>query len=843
MKNNFRTGLFFVFIFFLTGSYSFCQPNPVMNSSGLKLALDKLNVLGSVLYIAAHPDDENNALLAYLAKDRKLRTGYLSLTRGDGGQNLVGTEQGDMLGVLRTQELLAARRIDGAEQFFSRAIDFGFSKSAKETLDFWGKEKILSDIVWIIRKFRPDVIITRFQGTKEDGHGNHTASEILAAEAFKISGDSTKFPEQLEPKAHQPLAEKYVKPWQAKRIVWNAWLPILKRHNTDLSKLVKINVGAYNPMLGESYTEIAAKARSMHKSQGFGSRARLGNMPDYFVPINGKPAGHDIFEGINLTWSRVTGGKMIGALLKEADEKFNPSKPEEIIPVLLKAYKEMQNLKNNYWIPVKEKELLNVIRSCAGIWIESFADDYSAVPGEKVEINSHIINRSSFPFTLKKVEVTYQKNSKDENIKLTDNEMAEVKSEIEIPDDAEYSQPYWLRKPHGPGDYVVDDQTLIGKPENDPALTAVFYIEAGNEILKFNTPVIYRWTDPVNGEEFRDVVIVPPAAINIEDKVYLFPSDGERKINITLTANESNVSGMLKLNVPQGWEVAPSEQSFTLKNKNDELPLTFSVKPPKTASVAELSAEAVIGGRTIDVGMVSINHSYIPIQTLFPKAQTKLIRLDIKKVINNIGYIMGPGDKVPNNLTELGYNVTMLKPGNLATANLSKFDAIITGIRLYNTNPQMEFEQPELLNYVKDGGTLVVQYNKNFDLVTNNIGPYPFHISAERVTDETSKVTFTDPESSLLNYPNKITGKDFDGWIQERGVYFADTWDPEYKTVIECSDPGEQPLKGGIIYAHYGKGVFVYTGYDWFRELPAGVPGAYRIFVNLISAGKAAPAN
>ncbi len=828
MNLKIKAHLLKVFVFLIISSLSFAQSDQVMNSSNLKLSLDKLNVLGSVLYVAAHPDDENNALLAYFAKGKLLRTGYISLTRGDGGQNLVGTEQGDMLGVLRTQELLAARRIDGAQQFFSRAIDFGYSKSAKETLHFWGKKKILSDMVWVIRKFRPDIIITRFHGTKEDGHGNHIASEILAAEAFKISGDPTKFPEQL----------KYVKPWKAKRIVWNAWPPILERHKVDLSKLVKIDVGSYNPLLGESYTQIGAKARSMHKSQGFGSSPRLGDDINYFEPTDGPPAKKNLFEGINLTWSRISGGEKVGQLLKEADEKFDAENPSEIIPILLKAYNEIKSLKDNFWVPIKEKELLNVIRSCAGISIEATASDYSAAPGESVNITSDIINRSEYPFILKRIKTTYQKNQQNFDIKLTDNKPVSEKTSIQIPANAEYSQPYWLREPHGLGDYVVKDQRLIGKPENDPVLQTEFFVELDKTILKFSVPVYYRHTDPVKGEVDRNFVIVPPVAINIGNKDYLFPDSKSKTLNLTLIANTNNISGTLKFDIPSSWKIEPLQKIFHLKTKGDELSLNFVVYPSKTSSDVKLTAEAVMGNKVVKQGMVTIDHSYFPEQTLFPPSSARLIKLNIKKVINNIGYVMGPGDKIPGSLRELGYNVTMLSDKDIENGNLSKFDAIITGIRLYNTDKQMEYEQPKLLKYVKDGGTLVVQYNKNFGLVTDKIGPYPFHISRKRVTNELAKVTFLDPNSPLLNFPNKITEKDFNGWVQERGVYFPDKWDPKYKTVLACHDPGEEPLDGGLLYTKYGKGIFIYTGYDWFRELPAGVPGAFRFYVNLISAGK-----
>ncbi len=807
---------------------TFAQSGDVMNSSDLKLALDKLNVLGSVLYVAAHPDDENNALLAYFAKGKLLRTGYLSMTRGDGGQNLIGPEQGDLLGVIRTQELLAARRIDGAKQYFTRAIDFGFSKSGAETFRFWGKEKILSDVVWVIRKFKPDVIITRFQGTKADGHGNHTASEILAAEAFKLSGNPKAFPDQL----------KFVKPWQAKRIFWNAWYPLLEREHADLSKFIKVDVGVYNPLLGKSYPEIGAIARSMHKTQGFGSSPQFGELINYFTLTNGSPVKHGLFDGIDMTWNRIQGGEKVGQLLKEADDKFNPEHPSEILPLLLKAYKEMNQLKDNYWVLLKKKELVNVIRSCAGIYIQSNASDYSAVPGQTISVTSEIINRSNFPFTLKKIETTDQVNGNNVNKKLDKENLLKLNYEVKIPEDAKYSQPYWLVHKHGLGDYVVNNQQLIGKPQNDPPLKTTFIVSAGDQDLDFTIPVQHEWNDPVAGEKIRPFIIVPPVAINIESKNYIFPNDSSRKINLALTSNANNVSGMLKLNVTEGWKIEPAQQNFSIPQKGDVVPFSFTVTPPPTSSDVELKAQADVGNKVITQGMITISYSHIPTQVVFPPAEAKLLRLNIKKVVSNIGYIMGPGDDIPQCLEELGYKVTMLTNKDIENGNLSKYDAIITGVRVYNTKPEMVYEQPKLLNYVKNGGTLVVQYNKNFGLVTDKIGPYPFHISVHRITDETSKVKFIDPASPLLNFPNKITEKDFNGWIQERGIYFADKWDPHYKTVIECHDPGEDELPGGLIYTKYGKGVFIYSGYVWFRELPAGNPGAYRIFVNLLSAGK-----
>ncbi len=816
-----------VFTMLIVTSPIFSQPVTIKDASHLELELKKLNVLGSVLYVAAHPDDENNALLSYLASGKMVRTGYLSMTRGDGGQNLIGEEQGANLGVLRTQELLAARRIDGAEQFFTRAIDFGYSKSGEETMKIWNKQKILSDVVWVVRKFRPDVIITRFPGTGEGGHGNHTASQILAKEAFEIAGDSTAFPEQL----------KYVNPWKPKRIYWNAWLSIIEKRNEDVSKLLTVDLGKFNPLLGKTYNEVAAISRSMHKSQGFGSSPHRGENINYFEYTEGAKAHNTLFDGIDLSWNRIKNSTKVSEYISKAINQFDPENPAKIIPVLLDALKEMNKLHEDYWVPLKKKQLEDVIRNCAGMWIESIAEDYSVVPGHSLDITSSILNRSNFPFKLKSVQITYQKGSSIINKVLSDETPSDVKTKIIIPSSVEYTQPYWLKDKPNKGNYVVDNQRLIGKAENDPPLTADFILEAEGVELHYNIPVLYRWNDLVEGEKYRPIDIVPDIAVNIENKVYVFPNNDSKDVNITLRSNEDNAEGTLKLNLPESWESTPEKIDFNLNKKNDEKTFTFSVKPPEKYTESKLSADVLINNRKIDRGMITINYSHIPIQTLFPIAEAKIIRLNTKKVINNIGYIMGTGDYIPSDLKQLGYNVSLLSDKDLENDSLNQFDAIIIGIRAYNTREKLPYYHQKLMNYVKNGGTLVAQYNVTRGLYSDNIGPYPFEISHDRVTVEEAPVTFVDSTNQLLNYPNKITHKDFDNWVQERGLYFPNKWDSHYQTVIECNDPGEHSLSGGLLFTKYGKGDFIYTGYSFFRQLPAGNPGAFRLFVNLISAG------
>ena len=804
----------------------FAQPEKNLDAAELDLAIKKLNVLGSVLYIAAHPDDENTAALAYFESGKLLRTGYCAMNRGSGGQNLIGDEQSDELGVIRTQELLAARRIDGAEQFFTRAIDFGYSKNPQETFNIWDKQKILSDVVWIIRKFRPDVIITRFPGTGAGGHGHHTASALLAKEAFKLAGDPNSFPEQL----------KYVKTWQPKRLYYNVMPWLAEGKNKDTSKLIKIDLGAYNPLLGKSYTEIAAESRSMHKSQGFGVSARRGEQVNYFQYLKGDTAKTDLFEGIDLTWSRVKGSSRVSALLKEVEQNYNPEDPAASLPKLIEAYSELNKLHDDYWVPLKKKELVEIIRDAAGLWLEADAHDYLYVPGDSIGITASVVNRSGYPIRLKNIAVSYQTTPGDVSRILNKNEMLKFDETSVLPADVSITQPYWLMEPHGKGAYTVDDQQMIGQASNDPPLTAKFTITAGKTDLTLDVPVLYNWTDPVHGGEYRPIVIAPPVSINLSDEIFLFTGNSAKPVSVKLISNKDNAGGILRLQVPDGWKVEPESYEYSISRKGKEKDFTFNVSPPEGQTESTLQAVAEENGNVITRGVVTIDYPHIPIQTLFPPAQAKLLRLDIKKTINNIGYIMGSGDMIPEYLRQLGYSVKLLSDAELDTSDLSRFDAIVTGIRAYNTRERLVQNQTRLMNYVKNGGTMVVQYNTTANLEIDNIGPYPFSLSHDRITVEEAPITFVNPELPVLNYPNKITRDDFTGWVQERGLYFADKWDPGYQVVLSGNDPGEQPLAGGMLYANYGKGVYIYTGYSWFRQIPAGVPGAFRFFVNMISA-------
>jgi LmbE family N-acetylglucosaminyl deacetylase len=804
-------------------------------SSELKQAIDKLGIVGSALYIAAHPDDENTAMLAWLANERLLRTGYLSLTRGDGGQNLIGDEKGELLGVVRTQELLAARRIDGAEQFFTRALDFGYTKSAQETMRIWNREAVLADVVWVIRRFQPDVIITRFPSTGEGGHGQHTTSSILAEEAFRAAADPTRFPEQLQ----------HVTTWQPKRIFWNrfGWQR-LDPSSPELANDLRIDLGEYNPLIGRSYTEMAGESRSQHKSQGFGSPERRGSVINYYKQTQGDAARGDILEGVETGWSRYPGGETMGALFKRISSEFDPIDPQKSLPLLLQALDELDKLgageawapRMNPWIEVKRGELLEVIRACAGLSIDISAADSIVNPGAELPVAVSVVNRSDHPLFLAAVASPYANPGKAPGTALENNKPVRVEVSIKLPEDYPYSQPYWLRKPRTLGMFDVEDQKLIGRPENPPAVPITVSLQdRQNRVLVYTVPVVFRRTDPVRGEEVRAVDVVPEVVVNIEEPVIVFPDTKSKSIDVHLQSLGGTGEMKVRLSAPEGWRVSPETAAVTLKQKRDETDVVFALAPVNGARSGTVRAEVELpNGKKLGLAMASIDYPHIAAQRILWPSEAKLVRADIKRRGTRIGYIMGSGDDIPAALRQIGYEVAELDDEDLDRGDFARFDAVVAGVRAYNTRQRLRVAHEKLLEYVRNGGTYVIQYNTSDDLVTSSLGPHPFKITRDRVTVEEAPVTMS--AHPLLNTPNKITPADFEGWVQERGLYFTGEWDPKYETMLATHDPGESEKRGGQLFARHGKGVFLYTSYSWFRQLPAGVPGAYRLFANLVSA-------
>lgn len=845
---------------FLVCQTAFSQTSPPSDLGSIRQNLKKLNVLGSVLYIAAHPDDENTRLLGYLAQEKHYRTGYLSLTRGDGGQNLIGTEQGELLGLIRTQELLAARRTDGAEQFFSRANDFGFSKNPEETLKLWDKDKILGDMVWVIRNFRPDVMICRFPTTGEGGHGNHTASAILAQEAFSAAADPKRYPEQL----------KYVGVWQAKRLLWNTFN--FGNTNTTSPDQFKINVGGYNPILGKSYGEIAAESRSNHKTQGFGSAKQRGDAFEYFKTILGDAPKTDLMDGVDVSWNRIPFGTPIATQLATITKAFNDDAPEASVPALVKLLgdvdqtvatnktfqtvrlTEVANSSYDYWHKQKTKDLKDLIAQCAGLWFEAYSNDASYAVGDTTKITAQVINRSEADLILHRInsDASFRELTKatppDKNFNAFQLR-SDLKIEKSLPTDQlqtfnlkgiayEITQPYWLTVAHPIGAYIINDDTYVGNPENpfQPYIKFQFII-AGKQ-LDFTRPIQFKYVDPARGEIYQPLEVAPPVTANIAEKVYIYNNTQPQTVQVKLKSF-TNASGSISIKPVAGWKISPEKIDFSDKAKGDEWAVAFNVTPTSNKpNTSNLEVIATANGKAFSQGLLNIKYNHVPAITIFPPAQAKLVNIDLKTAGKKIGYIAGAGDLVPDALREVGYDVHQLTENEIINGDLSVYDAIVTGVRAYNVNERLAYEQPRLLEYVKNGGNLVVQYNNNNGLVTKQIGPYPFRVVNERVTEEDAKVTFTDPQNAILNYPNKITDADFNDWIQERGLYFVSSIDSQYSTPLQMNDTGMEPNKGALITTNFGKGRFVYTSLAFFRELPAGVPGAYRLFVNLLSKPK-----
>ena len=803
------------------------HPPAIKDAAGIRLALEKLNVVGSALFVAAHPDDENTALLAWLGNGRKVRAAYLSMTRGDGGQNLIGSDTGELLGVIRTQELLAARRIDGAEQFFTRALDFGFSKGPEETLRKWDREPILADVVWVIRRFRPDVVITRFgtaAGGGGGGHGHHTASAILAEEAFSAAADSTRFPEQL----------RWVRPWRAKRLVWNVARFGAAGPDTTPGRL-GVDIGEYNALLGRSYTELAGESRSMHKTQGFGAAERRGSLTNTFEHRAGERATRDLFDGVDLSWSRVRGGARLGAIFAQAAREFRPERPQAIVPLLLKAHGILVTLGDDPLVAVKRGELLDVIRSCTGLWLEATASRPWASPGGSIRVAASALNRSDVPMIFVAVSLRGAPGGQGLDRPLAFNVPVTDTLPFPVPPTMATNEPYWLTRRPLPGSFDVPDQALIGTPENPPSLEARFAIRLGMEPLEFIVPVVYRWVDPVAGERYRSFEIVPPVTMRFDRGAYLFADAAPRPIRVTVQSADARVEGVLTLKLPPGWTSTPASVPVRLPAGEVDTTLRFMVSPGSGPAAATVGAEFEMGGTRHDRRLVRLDYPHVPIQTLLPPAEARLVRTDLRGAGHAVGYLMGSGDQGPEALEQMGFDVALLDDDDVENSELARFDAIVAGVRAYNTRPRLRGLQRRLLDYVSAGGRLVVQYNTAEPALQNRLGPFPFQISRDRVTVEEAPVEMKAPDHPLLAGPNRIGPADFEGWVQERGLYFASPWDAGYDAVLSSHDPGEPGREGGLLYARHGKGDFIYTGYAFFRQLPAGVPGAWRLFANLVS--------
>jgi LmbE family N-acetylglucosaminyl deacetylase len=805
------------------------MPTPALSAGEILQELRSFREAGSVLYVAAHPDDENTRLIAYLARGRGYRTGYLSVTRGDGGQNLIGTELRDSLGLIRTQELLAARRVDGGQQFFTRANDFGFSKDYRETLSVWNRDQVLADMVRVIRTFQPDVLITRFSPEPSGTHGHHTASAILALEAFKLAADLAAYRDEL---GHLPT-------WQAKRVLWNTGPSGASRTGQNANPtVVRVEVGGFNPLLGESYGEIAARSRTMHKSQGFGSVGTRGTAYEHFQVLAGEPAAKDILDGVDTTWARFPGGGEIGSLAEGALKAFNPQEPSASVPALLEIRQRLASLPSSGVVADKRAQLDRILAACLGLHWETVVPQAEVVPGESLKLRHTLVARNNFP--IRWIASRYPGNKTEFAVgaDLSTNLPVNKETTQPLPPAAPLSQPYWLRGDGTTGMFAVADPSLIGRPENPPAFPVEHVLDVGGQTLVLADEPVQVIDDSVKGEIRRRLDVIPPVSLGFVQSLELFSPGTARKVAVELTAWRAGAAGTLRIEAPAGWQIEPASQAFALSGVGERTQMTFTVTPSSAAANAQLVAVAEMNGASHRNRRVDIRYDHIPPQLLQPPAEMKAVSLDLQIRGKTVGYLPGAGDLVAESLTRMGYSVTLLGGADLTVERLRAFDSVVLGVRAFNTRTDLVPQLPALFAYAEAGGTVIVQYNTTADLPAAKLAPYDLRISRDRVTDENAAVTLLAPDHPALTTPNRITPADFEGWVQERGLYFPNQWAEQFTPLISSADAGEKQLSGGLLVAKHGKGWFVYTGYSWFRQLPEGVPGAYRLFANLVSLGK-----
>lgn len=828
-----KTRLHLLFLCLISFGTLAAQQPKKPTSSEIYESIKKLNFLGSVLYVAAHPDDENTRLISYMSNEVKARTAYLSLTRGDGGQNLIGPELRELLGVIRTQELLAARGIDGGEQLFTRANDFGYSKHPDETLAIWNKDAVLSDVVLAIRKFKPDVIINRFDHRRAgQTHGHHTSSALLSMEAFDLANDSSSYSEQLSSTT----------PWQPKRLFYNtSWWRYGSQEEfdkIDKSNMVSVDIGVYYPLKGLSNNELASIASSQHLCQGFGRLTQRGTQEEYIEFLKGEPlnGSDNIFEGIDTSWNRIKGGQAIGTLLVDVENHFNFTNPSVHLPQLLKAYQLVSNIDDNHWKTIKTEELKAIIEACAGLYLEASAETHWATPKETIDLDIEVLNRSQQPIILRSISTSKDLDISKE-MTLDDNTKYNFREPITIPENQHPTTPYWLAEKGTLGMYKAESK-YIGLPETPRQFNVDFNLLINKVPITITKPVVYRYSQPDKGELYKPFEVIPEATASLTDKVYIFENDQQKDVEVIIKAGRANLEGSIEMAYPQGWQVYPKTQNVFIANKGDIQKVVFTIIPPKEQSEGLITPMVKIGNNTYTRELVEIDYDHIPFQTVLLPSESKIVRLDIQKRGENIGYIVGAGDVVPESLRQIGYKVFTLQPEDISAENLKQFDAVVVGIRAYNTVEALNFKQQILFDYVAQGGNMIVQYNTRHRVKVDRIAPYNLTLSRDRVTDENAPVTLLATDHEVLNFPNKITETDFEGWTQERGLYFPSEWSSEFTPILSMNDKGESPKTGSLLVAKHGKGYYSYTGLSFFREFPAGVSGAYRLFANMLSLGK-----
>ena len=787
-------------------------------------------MLGNALYVAAHPDDENTRLITYLSNAELINTAYLSLTRGDGGQNSIGSEQSELLGIIRTQELLSARRVDGGTQFFTRVMDFGYSKSAGETLKIWDKQELLEDAVWIIRKFKPDVIITRFPADQRAGHGQHETSAIVAEEAYDIASDPDIFPEQLE----------YVETWAPSKFYTNTgrwWSPNIEESDSVIS----VDIGDYDPLTGLSYSELGADSRSQHRSQAFGVTWRRGSSKEYLEFIKGIESTPGLFDGIDITWNRIQRPDIQKQVL-DIINAYDFRSPAESIPALIKLRKKVLQLDNGFWKNIKTKEIDEIIRACAGLYMEATSKQPYLSPGDTMEVMLELTNRSAEHLVLEGISTESLSYDTTMHLSIEHNVPFTLVINRKLDHNVMETSPYWLKKPVKNFKYDISDNSLKGLAQNPPSIEINIKLKIHNEEINYCIPVVYTWTDRMKGQQYEPLEIGPKVFVDIMNGVYIFPDEKEKEIIVKVDTRNQPIEGRLFLDLPEGWKTEPTSRIVNLQ-PNSTGHFQFELFPTETYSEGYVQAIVELDDGIYDRKSVIVDYEHFPRQAVYLPSSAKVVRLEIEKKGSKIAYIEGAGDEVGQSLEQIGYDVTYVNENTIQNIVLKDYDAIVFGIMAFNNQSYLGEYAEDFLQYMKAGGNIIVQYN-NIRIGTKSpiLLPYPIEFSSRsasvRVSVEDAEVRIIEPDHQIMNVPNKISERDFEGWVQERGLYFPVNWDDQYKAILSSNDPGEQPLNGGLLVANYGQGHYIYTTYAWFRQLPAAVPGAYRIFANMISIGK-----
>lgn len=830
-----RLGFSLLFLtFFLYPHTVFTQPQD-LSTSRLLLEIQSLSTCGSVLYIAAHPDDENTRLISWLVNDKQYRTAYLSLTRGDGGQNLIGDEQGIALGHIRSHELLQARKVDGAKQYFTRAYDFGYSKSPEETLKLWNEDQVMEDMVRVIREFRPDVIICRFPSTGEGGHGHHTASALLAEKAIVAAADPTQYPGQLNT----------LQTWKAERLLWNTFN--FGTRNTTSPDQLQVEVGGYNSLLGKSYGEIAAESRSCHSSQAFGTARNRGSITEFFKTIKGSKPDKSLMEGIDLSWNRFdASGEIQAAIVRLlAYPEVWITNPVSRIPELISLH---NLIRSNPTIPSVWKQqtlekLNKLILGFHGLYAECTTAQAFVSPGDSLTFSFSAVQRVMNPFIqLKQISLNGFTEKIDSS--MPPSKLFTRKVSIQVPAELSAEQAYWIQQPIQQNMFQVKSELNPTLPVSKPLLNLQLTLKLGSGdedsfTLTQEIPVMHKVLDPSKGEVYLPLYISPPATLNFTEPCYVF-TDAYKKgktVSVKVKAFKNQVKGSVRLDLPEGWKCVPTTQSVSLALTQEEQLLEFQVIPPmgtRNNQSKVIKASIEIEGKLWNQSFQLIEYPHIPRLVQFNPAEAILMEVQLESKLQKVGYITGAGDKIPQALRECGIQVDEISEANILNKNLSQYQAIITGIRAWNTETKLKTWQASLLAYVNQGGVLLIQYNTSSSLVVPELGPYPMKITRERITDETAAPLLKLPMDAALTYPNKISEKDFEGWVQERGLYFGESADSLCRKPLAFADPGEKEQNGGLLIMNSGKGQFIYTGLAFFRQLPAGVPGAYRLFINLL---------